>query len=529
MTTWTREGIAELKEDDLSRDVLVPLFEGMGYRDVRFHGGGVLEQGKDIVMFREEPVRGRVNIAVVVKSRTINGKMATGDVVNQLREAFGKKYLDTATARELSIHECFVVTPGAISKQGTFALEGLVANEPFHDRVEYIDGPRLWQYIETYLGARVLLPKLTDMYRRLQDVAPNVGLELNGDTLTLKPKGYAETESVIVTPKFTDTPEGKSNREAFDRFLKTGEPTVLPATTFEGLPVPEFMHTLGIEIEKGLIKVGGSGRPLSGSLILRAANGESVNFEHIEFNVRGGTEQISLTNEAQNIPFVFKMTVVFSPDGQPAGSVNYSSDVEGWSAHWLDKQQKAVRLMARGCAFAFKDERTGIEHSFGVAQPGLIQTSNEAFQELVRQLAWVEARVKEPILVPSRPFFTAEDRNNLDFVRNVIKGGQVPLNSAKFTLVPVSERRGLLIDALKAQSAQGLLSSESSSWPVLETRVPLGPVELGGASARLLPTLPLDEAIAAIERGEAIEVRVEPKKGSRLNIRHLWWYKRKSR
>src|SRR5207237_10618824 len=99
MTTWTREGIAELKEDDLSRDVLVPLFEGMGYRDVRFHGGGVLEQGKDIVMFREEPVRGRVNIAVVVKSRAINGKMATGDVVNQLREAFGKKYLDNETAR----------------------------------------------------------------------------------------------------------------------------------------------------------------------------------------------------------------------------------------------------------------------------------------------------------------------------------------------------------------------------------------------------------------------------------------------
>src|ERR1700719_1923966 len=98
MTVWTLEGIRCLKEDDLSRDVLVPLFTAMGYRDVRFHGGGPLEQGKDLVMWREEPIRGRSNIAVVVKAVPITGKTTTGVVIDQLREAFGNDYVDTTKA-----------------------------------------------------------------------------------------------------------------------------------------------------------------------------------------------------------------------------------------------------------------------------------------------------------------------------------------------------------------------------------------------------------------------------------------------
>ena len=230
MTIWTPEGIRSLKEDDLSRDVLVPLFITMGYRDVRFHGGGPLEQGKDLVMWREEPIRGRSNIAVVVKAVPITGNTTTGIVIDQLREAFGKDYVDTAKAEPARILECFVVTPHEIKKEGANCLEGLVKRERFNGYVEFIDGVRLWELIETHMGARVLLPRLVTAYRELSQLAPGIGVVLDDQKLTLNLRRTEPTVRGLGIPEFADTPEGAAAREAFQQFLRTGEPTELPAS-----------------------------------------------------------------------------------------------------------------------------------------------------------------------------------------------------------------------------------------------------------------------------------------------------------
>lgn len=480
-------------------------------------------------MWREEPVRGRVNIAVVVKAQPITGKMVTGDVVNQLREAFGKKYLDTATTEELTVHECFVVTPHVISKEGSFCLEGLVQNEPFRQHVDYVDGQRLWHFIERYLGSRILLPRLAETFRDIQRVIPDVRIELSSDTLTVRSPDGIRAEPVIVTPNFADTPEGKTHREAFERFVKTGEPAELPASTFAGLPVPEFLRTLGFDPTQGVVRMGSPAHSLNGALTLRSSNGESVMFERVEFIIRGGSERIHLTNAAQGIPFVLDVKISFTNDGRPVGNIHYSSSVEGWSAHWLDRQQKALRIMAAGCTFQFREERTGIEYGLGEVASGLVQTSSERFQELVRQLAWVEEQVKESITIPARPFFTTVDRENLDFVRGVINTGRVPINSATFTITPVPGHRDLLIKALREGAANDLLKSESSSWPILDTHVPLGPAELYGSGARMFPDLLLSEALDAVASGQDVAVRVEPGKGKQLYVRHLWWYNKRRR
>jgi hypothetical protein len=498
----------------------------MGYQDVRFHGGGILEQGKDIVMWSDEPVRGRVNVAVVVKAEPITGKMATGDVVNQLREAFGKQYLDLAKAEPITIHECFVVTPQAITKEGSYALEGLLQNEPFRRHVEYVDGDRLWQFVEQYLTARVLLPRLSATYRDIQRVAPDLGIELKGETLVIRPR-QPRAEAVIVTPTFSDTSEGRANQEAFEHFLKTGEPTDLPASSFTGLSLPESLSILGLDAGSGMVRVGAS-RRLDGALTLQSSS-SAVTFEHIEFVVRGGSQKIHLTNAAQGIPFVLDLTIKSTEDGVLVGHTSYSSRVEGWSAQWLDKQQRALRIMAAGCSFVFSEHQSGIDHSLGVVSAGLVKTSSEEFQELVGVLAWVEQQLKQPIPVPVRAFFTEEDRENLDFVRTIIKTGQAPISSAAFTLTPVPGRREVLSKAIRAGKASGLLTGDTSAWRVLDTRVQLGPFELHGVGARLLTEQPIESAMAAIERGEDVPVRVEPADGKRLFVRYTRWYKMRRR
>ena len=63
-----RASLKALKEDKLRAEVLIPLFRAMGFRDVFEHHGGSLEQGKDIVMWKPEELRHRVNYAIVVKA-----------------------------------------------------------------------------------------------------------------------------------------------------------------------------------------------------------------------------------------------------------------------------------------------------------------------------------------------------------------------------------------------------------------------------------------------------------------------------
>src|SRR6185295_6051584 len=62
-------------EKDFCLNFLIPLLGAMGFKDVAYHHGGTLEQGKDIVMWKEGDFTPRSNFAVVAKSRKIAGNV----------------------------------------------------------------------------------------------------------------------------------------------------------------------------------------------------------------------------------------------------------------------------------------------------------------------------------------------------------------------------------------------------------------------------------------------------------------------
>jgi hypothetical protein len=108
---WSKEHLQSLNETSLSRDVLIPLFKAMGFKDVTYHHGGSLEQGKDIVMWRSEPPRERVNYAVVVKADRISGNVnSAGAVLTQIKQSIGAPYINKKTHEEYKISHCIVVT-----------------------------------------------------------------------------------------------------------------------------------------------------------------------------------------------------------------------------------------------------------------------------------------------------------------------------------------------------------------------------------------------------------------------------------
>jgi len=65
--------VQKLHEDDFTKSVLVPLFKKMGYFDVQFNGG-VVEEGKDLIAFKDEEF-GSYSVTVV-QSKKVEKKVS---------------------------------------------------------------------------------------------------------------------------------------------------------------------------------------------------------------------------------------------------------------------------------------------------------------------------------------------------------------------------------------------------------------------------------------------------------------------
>jgi len=118
-----------MKEKELQRDVLVPLFEAWGFRDVEVHQG-TTEAGKDLVMWRPGDLRERLNYAVVVKAKPISGKAAgkssAAEVRFQIEQAFSSEWYDSKTTKVQRADRCFVVCSKEIKKEAISAIQGVL-------------------------------------------------------------------------------------------------------------------------------------------------------------------------------------------------------------------------------------------------------------------------------------------------------------------------------------------------------------------------------------------------------------------
>ena len=101
--------LQSMKEDDLTRTVLIPLFGRLGYVDPIFHGG-THEEGKDLIAFKHEPFNKLAVLVAQVKrfksARSTAKSVEWGRIVHQLRGAWskpvaykdGQKHLPTEVA-----------------------------------------------------------------------------------------------------------------------------------------------------------------------------------------------------------------------------------------------------------------------------------------------------------------------------------------------------------------------------------------------------------------------------------------------
>src|SRR5687768_4232992 len=128
----SRTQLQSLSESELRTTVLIPLFSAMGFRDVYHFHGGTQEQGKDIVMWQPDQLRGRINYAVVVKATKITGqaqgRSSAAEVAFQVAQCFGRPFQDPWTFEERTVHRCIVLSNQEILKEALHSIGSALQN-----------------------------------------------------------------------------------------------------------------------------------------------------------------------------------------------------------------------------------------------------------------------------------------------------------------------------------------------------------------------------------------------------------------
>lgn len=138
--------LKSINEMRFKNDVLIPYFRQLGYKFVRdYHGTN--ELGKDIVMYKKDDSGERINYAVVVKAKKMNGR-ASGDILEistQVNQAFGSSYLDPETKKRLKVDRVIIANNHPISPRSFDAIHSAINH--YIERVEFHDGNKIMHNI----------------------------------------------------------------------------------------------------------------------------------------------------------------------------------------------------------------------------------------------------------------------------------------------------------------------------------------------------------------------------------------------
>lgn len=150
------DALASLPEEALTRDIVIPLLQEMGYKDVRYVHG-TFEHGVDVLCTEETPL-GTEFCGIQVKAVSIHGTKARkgGNVVqliNQASAALRHRFIDERDNTEKSLDKYFFMTSASITDVAIAEIRD--ALREFGRTVRFVDGQALTQYVLNHLRSYV--------------------------------------------------------------------------------------------------------------------------------------------------------------------------------------------------------------------------------------------------------------------------------------------------------------------------------------------------------------------------------------
>jgi hypothetical protein len=247
----SQKDLEKLRESELHK-LLKSLFEKMGYQDVQIMQG-TNEQGKDLVMWKEDDFHQRVNYAVVVKAKKITGRAGTdiATITTQVQQAFGSTFPNKISGEAQNISKCFIVSSHEITPQAISSMKAAL-----HDKaINIIAGDTLWQHWQQYFPIQSSSDKLYEVVQEFNTFSPywGVDIQIQGTTITRRvvPKTFDanERQPIILTVR-SDVPSNDEGmltiaqiQKDFDDLIRKGSPLRLLGE-YTRIEIPNFLEPL---------------------------------------------------------------------------------------------------------------------------------------------------------------------------------------------------------------------------------------------------------------------------------------------
>jgi hypothetical protein len=473
------DGLQKLKEDRLRKEVLIPLFRAMGFRDVtELHG--TLELGKDIVMWQQDLLRGRVNFAVVVKSIRISAGHVSADICRQVREALGSTFTDPVSLEERRAHRVIVVTSKDVTTSARKSIQSELNALIMEGRVDLLDGEQLIERIRQHLPRTLLWDPLSEMGRALRESDPSFDYVFQASsegsaTVFLSPAKRESSASTLrgsFRVRADDDALVQHAQAELRRFLDTGRAVELTEDVLGEVKLPPIVDSL---LGGGKVKsIRMSPARLHERLLVVLEfikDGVSLHqLSYLEFtHSRGGIREGALENLDQEISIHAELVLDKETRRQELKLNFLWSKANAFQTFkWLllrraYYQSSHVRLL---------DFNSGA--LLGVIEAGTGENPDDASIEIYRRLAVIQTATGTMIPAPEQGRISADQIRAILRVSQIIEAGFLEHRSGRVAFTPEEESmekfREKIGEAVRIQ-----LSEAATVETVLEQEIELGP------------------------------------------------------
>lgn len=534
----TKKALVAMDERALRQEILVPLFSAMGFRDVTLYHGGVLEQGKDIVMWKEGILGQREYYAVVAKSASItggvSGKNSFTEVTTQVAQAFGSPYVDPNDGMPRHVKECFVVFSRRLTKEAMTAVTSALAAQPYHDRIHIVGHDRLWELVQQHIP-RAAWEKLEQAKEALRRLAPpgfnlsaSIGTEGTSIQFGVDPSHPPQIEDLTIrgTFVFPSSDEGLLARSEFERAIKTGE-----ACTLDGKYIKEM------EVSEALSVVfGGMGKPAElrmepivesriyqFEIEFEAGDGQVATLGVLDMRrVRKGTEQATLSNEGQDIPWAVNLTIAWLAKKL---SFNWKLNLVGASVVQALRALRFSGAVSKGGNVRIKDHRTGLRLTDSAVSPGACEAPPTSLLAVLEDAALIQERLNVLLPMPEHGF-SPHDLQVIGEVAHAIREPRYEVAGSVISATVRADGVPQMLEEFGAGRTHPLRLEQTMATSVLGATVELGQVIVSCPKGRLraADVKKLQARAASKRRSKRpLVIHFENEPGTMWTVEHPKW------
>jgi len=336
--------------------------------------------------------------------------------------------------------------------------------------------------IQQHLPESVVLDRLSEVAKTLDGLSPHYRVVaktgLDGVSLSIEPKSpdaaSHESAEVKLAFAFPDTPEGRAQVAAMERWMKTGEAVEIPAAFIRDFQPPRFLSGLMAQKELHSVRLGPreAGHRLIMDLSAVASDGSgAVTLAQVELrSVRGGTEEVLLSNSHQAVPWHFTVTLRRQ---QRLLHFKVEFDFLGCNARQYYDALRFARALSVGAELTFRGAESGLSYFRTLLPGGGIETPPATVLEFAHILVQLQERLGAPLSLPRRTVEAAEFVLASELLTKVTTG-QWTERISDFKVLMDREGVRRALQALERGAAQSLSMVTSESHELFGTPVQLG-------------------------------------------------------